>query len=243
MLDPVRNRLYKYLKISQLDSVIRIGGKGIGREGLSNPTELAIPNRQATYVLDRDNRRILLLNTNLKILREIDFLNLSVRLASGSDVFITPESFAVNSTGELFVLNLDDNTIYKFDVQGRFEMQFGGVDYGAGSIYEPAFIAAVGNNRLGVLEPEANRILLFDRFGIFQYTLPLPKSDTPWKGFQAFGDVIIVYSEKLIWSWNLLSKTSRFILQDELQPIFSAALRKEGLYVLFPGEVWRYPAE
>ena len=148
LLQTRSHKLSKLYANRGYDSIQSIGGKGIKGEGLNQPSQILTQNRQTIYLLDQMNRRLVLLNTNLKVTREVNFLELNAGPGSLVDEEIFPVAFAAATSGELFLLNQNDLKIYKLNNQGRLENIFAGLDYGAGSLSDPVEMAMDERNFL-----------------------------------------------------------------------------------------------
>jgi len=170
---PEANCLYK-LSGAKLDSILRIGGKGVGGESLNDPTDVLASNRLEVWVLDVDTRRLLLLNPNLKVLRYVDFMNLDQQFPGRQlPEQLNPTAFTLSAASELFVLNQDDNIVYKFDAFFRYETHFGGTAYGQGSLQTPNRLLAGPANSLYVLDTAAQTVQVFGNQGLYKHQLPL----------------------------------------------------------------------
>ena len=130
LLSPSRHRIYKLYSNTAYDSVQTIGGKGIGNEGFNHPSRVVVPNRQSVFILDELNRRIVQLNTNLKVTQETNFLTLRNTIQDSDLGDLLPVAFTVGPTGELFLLNQEDYKVWKFTFDGRLERTFAGLDTG-----------------------------------------------------------------------------------------------------------------
>jgi DNA-binding beta-propeller fold protein YncE len=226
------NRLYKYLHSASYDSLISLGGNALGREGLNQPTELWAHDRQTTYVLDAGNRRLVLVNPNLRVVRYVDFLATPVSIPGEPPLYITPAAVASNALGELFVLNQDDNRIFKFDRFGQFELVFGGPDWGEGRLLAPTQLLTNDRQWVYVSEPEQHRVLVFDNFGTFREPIPVPDSLGPWQRMVCMSDAIGVVGTHQLALWRPTAQQwLRFSLADAA-PVTDAVLTVRGVYVL-----------
>ncbi len=175
-------RIYKYLKLFDYDSVLYMGGQSLGEEGLLEPVKVATPNRQAVYVFDEGNRNILMLQPNLRVIRSWDFFDITLMTQTGREITINPKSFDVSRTDELFVLNRDDNHIYKIDRFSNYRLDFGGSTYGEGSLQSPDNIFLSRDNKVFATDTLSQEVSVFDNFGTFIERLRAPK-DFQWRQF------------------------------------------------------------
>lgn len=173
LLYPKEHAVRKYYASANYDSVLTVGGRGVGGEGFAEPTQLGATGRSEVYLLDYGNQRLVLLNTNLRVSRTLDFGAEPLRTATdvAGEVYLFPKAFAVGRQGELFILNQDDNRVYKYDALGRYELAFGGTGYGAGSLPDVDALAITGENFVVALSPATQTLKLFDNFGTFRQVL------------------------------------------------------------------------
>ncbi len=181
------HRLCKLLVRFDYDSTYCIGGPGVSGDGFASPTELHVVNRQEVYVLDPNNRRIVVLGVDLAVLRELDFESTPLRTPDPEPPrYITPVSMAIGNTGELYVLSSEDYTVYKFDLYGRFERRFGGLDYGEGRLVRAGALVLTSDQTLYVSDTAAQSLTVYDKFGAFQYRLS-PRLGRRWSAVRAVG--------------------------------------------------------
>ena len=198
LLHTRQNKIHKVYAGLGYDSIQSIGGKGIRGEGLNQPVKIRIVNRQTLYCLDYGNRRLLVMNTNLKILRDINFLS-SGQSETGNDngSQIWPVSFESGPTGDLFILNQEDNKILKIDTYGKQQTAFGGLDYGQGSLYEPVDLEMNDRNLLFVSDTVRQQLKVYDLFGVYQYAL-YPPEKFHFKGFCLMDKLLVFYNDQAL---------------------------------------------
>ncbi|MEM8892380.1 MAG: hypothetical protein AAGD28_30655, partial [Bacteroidota bacterium] len=73
LLDSREGFLYKYLRSTQYDSIVVVGGISTRDDGFLHPKKLALKNRQDFYLLDDLGRKIVLLDKELKVVESSDF--------------------------------------------------------------------------------------------------------------------------------------------------------------------------
>ncbi|MCS7074330.1 MAG: hypothetical protein NZ108_07675 [Bacteroidia bacterium] len=236
----VKSRKHQFLKFlfsSSYDSCITIGGKGISGEALNIPLKAVAVNRQSVYLLDGQNRRILVLNTNLKVSNEWNFLKNPIQL-SGNELFLNPVSFCTNSLGELFLLNGDDNKIYKFDVFGQFQTQFGGLDYGNGSLLAPVDLFSV-SNWIYVTDTIHQEIHCFDSFGIFQHSIT-PNLPQRWSTCSGIGEYLFfLTANNEIWGLHLPTRKIQPLVTMQ-EKILDFAIQEKQIFLLSNQDVKIY---
>ena len=235
LLSPSKHRLSKLLRATAWDSVITVGGKGIREEGFNFPTQFHVPNRQSLYVLDFQNRRLLKLNVNLKVMREINFLTLQGQVPDSEVSDLFPSAFAIGPTGELFLFNQDDYKVYKFNIDGRFERAFAGVDYGEGSVNDPCGIAMNSESNVFVMDCEEQEVILYDLYGVYLYRLPVPVPFY-WSKGKVSGRTIIYLDEENLFFYNTFTKNAGPHLVAP-EPILDISFNGEFMFVLYENKV------
>lgn len=238
LLAPGKHKIHKLLRATGYDSVVTIGGKGIEEEGFNFPTKIVVPNRQSVFVLDFYNRRIVKLNINLKVIREINFLTLAGQITNDDVTELFPFSFTIGPTGELFLFNQDDYKVYKFDTDGRLQRSFAGMDYGQGSVYEPCDIHSNAATNVFVVDCEDQSVLVYDLYGVFLYRIPVPVPFT-WEGAKVKGQTIIYYADRDIYFYNMFTKNTGPHLQTE-NKLLDLSVNGDHLFVLTENKVTLY---
>gem|GEM_PF-1705798 len=231
--------IYKYLAAFNYDSSIVAGGKGRGTEGVIQAAKIVVPNRQQLYVLDAAQSRILLLNTNFKFIHSLDFITSSAFDISLDEIEIIPQTFGVNTIGELFVLNQLDYKIYKFNQQSKISLQFGGTDYGLGSLTNPVDIQAHEDQNIYVSDTLNQRIIVFNNYGLYLYTLDEPLDET-WFRFRLFDQYLIYITP---FSIHLQFIPTRQMLKIPIKldsPLIDLQFTKDFIYLLFEKGVYLY---
>ena len=153
-----------------------------GAGGLQEPHSISTPNRQSVYLFDIGKRLIHLLNPNLRIIRSWDFFDLEIVKQTGNAIEILPAAFDASPTGELFVLDANDNHVYKLDRFANYRMDFGGNTYGAGSLRSPDGLQLSPKNVVYVTDSLAQSITVFDNFGTYLRSHSAPE-DFQWRQF------------------------------------------------------------
>lgn len=233
-------RIYKYLNITHYDSSIVIGGQSQREEGLSNPAKLDLNNRQSLYVLDDIARRIILLNTNFQLVRQLDFLDVDptlIRFEEQQDLF--PQSFCLNTVGEIFVLNQLDNRVLKMNLFGEIETIFAGTNYGEGSLFQPVDIQATIDNLIFVSDIKQQKITVFNNFGTFQSNIR-PKGVIKWNSFHIFENYLICFNERQILIQNLLDNSFQESTFPQGVLVKDVYVNRQFIYLLMENAVLLY---
>jgi hypothetical protein len=240
VLDRQNRTLKRWLVGFDYDSSLTIGGAGLGTESFQQPLKILALNRQESWLLDGMNRRLTLFSFNLKPIRSVDFLDLDGGPGSGQIPHqLSPQSFTVSGTGEVFVLNRDDNQIYKFDRFGRLESVFGGTSYGQGSLFSPQDIFLTANHYICVPDGSDGRLMVFDNFGVFRYAVDFP---APYPlGYCAAGNEIMGWHPEGLISYE--RNTAKFTPKPtppQLGTVRAAWVnRSKHLYVLAGEGIWQ----
>jgi hypothetical protein len=242
LLQSEKPRLYKYFQMTGYDSVQVIGGKGLGDEGFNFPNKITVPNRQSVFLLDQMNRRLVQLNTNLKVLKDINFLTLQADIPDDNAESFWPISFAVGPSGELYFLNQDDIRIYKFSTNGTLERSFGGLDYGAGSLQEPYDIVMNPGNQVFAVDSSNQTLSIFDLYGTYQYNLSFPLPFR-WKRMSTYDENLLFLGEHAIFLYDTFSKKGQTIQFDGPTKLVDAVGSRDFIYLLWENRVDLYPLQ
>lgn len=235
LLSPTKHRLLKLLRSTAWDSVITVGGKGIRSEGFNFPSQIHVPNRQSIYLLDYQNRRLFKLNVNLKVIREINFLTLQGQVPDSEVSDLFPSEFAIGPTGELFLFNQNDFKVYKFNIDGRFERAFAGVDFGEGSVNDPCGIAMNSESNVFVMDCEEQEVIVYDLYGMYLYRLPVPMPFY-WTSAKVYGRTIIYLDDENVFFYNTFTKNAGPHLISDA-PIRDISFNGEFMFVLYENKV------
>lgn len=239
VIDSKKNKITKLFAETDYDSVYTIGGMSGRQEGFLHIAQLCSKNRQAIYVLDDAERKILVLNTNLKVTGGISFLT-----AEGEDADILPISFDISGAGDIFILNSLDNKIYKFDSKGKELNHFGGQDYGEGNLQNPMQIAVSDQNQVYVLDTTKQEIKVFDMYGIFLEKIYIKKIVDNSKKISLFAkDLIMQNNEQIIILHIPTLKNLNLNIPVFLQNYTDIAVTKMGIYVLIKDKIYSYKLE
>ena len=238
LLFPDESQVNRYLVDYHYDSVLTVGGKSNREDGFLQPVKMSIYNRQLLYVLDETQQKLSLLNKDLKVIKENQFALRSVFDDRNSEMYAI--SFAVSPSGEIFLLNQFNNKIYKINLFGEIEIQFGGLDFGEGSLLEPQDIQIDPANQIFVSEPESGHIKVFDLYGVYIYTLSIKADPFVWKNFHLTDDLLFCWNEEQILVMNLLKRNTWFLRISPLHSLTDLYFQGQNLYLLLENEVHLY---
>ncbi len=238
LLEAQAGRLHKFFINTDYDSAISIGGKSGRQEGFLHLAGASARNRQHIYLLDDLARRIVLLSTDFQIVGEIDFFS-STPAAFIDAAEIYPKAFDTSIAGETFVLNQLDNRVYKIDLTGELRQQFGGLDYGQGSLVHPVDIALSDENDVWVSDTLAQAFQVFDYFGVFRYQKPA-MATFRWGDFSLYGSLLVYWNARNIGIEHLHSGRKREYPFSATGPIRDVKLSKDFIYLLLEKEIRIY---
>ena len=240
-LQTEESKLHKFISLSGYDSAIHIGGRANRAEGFLNPIEIRLQGRQVLYVLDEVARRVILLNTNFKIIDELNLIDLEAGFA-GRELpeEIMPTHFDVSAIGELYLLNQLDNKVYKLNAFGELEASFGGLDYGDGSLYEPVWLQVDQNNFVYVADTSDQIIKVYDNYGIFRYEMR-PEAPARWQRFVIQSGLLLLFDSRSIHILSLKDMKGKSFYPNLSSPILDLSLQGDFLYLLTENTVHLYP--
>lgn len=240
LLEIQNARLHKFFVNTAYDSAISIGGKSGRQDGFIHPVSVSVRNRQQVYLLDDLARRIVLLSTDFQVVGEIDFFSLNAAPGSFNQTTeVYPQAFDTGAAGETFILNQLDNRVYKLDQAGEVLLQFGGMDYGKGSLANPVGIALSDENDVWVSDTLTQSFHVFDYFGVFRYRKPIEPTFR-WKDFSLYGSVLICFDSRHLYMEHLPSGKKWEYHVSEQSPLIDVKLSKDFIYLLFEKEITVY---
>ncbi|MEM9986916.1 MAG: hypothetical protein AAF804_17620 [Bacteroidota bacterium] len=232
LLDSEQAVIYRLLSAYEYDSMLFIGGRSNRLEGFVHPIKLSLQNRQALYVLDDAQARLVVLNPNLRIVQSTEYLRDQLTVESS----LFPVSFAVGPLGELFFINRSDNRVVKINSFGEEELRFGGGDYGPGALYDPVGIEVDEQNFVYVSDTTEQLVQVYDLYGVHRFRLQ-PDLNFRWKEVSLFRPWLIFHGPDQIAVLNLVSNEFLKLPFDWPKPIIDVFLRGDYFYVLGPSKV------
>lgn len=228
---PETGFLRKYLQAYDFDSVLSIGGRGGKGESFSFPTQVRVQNRLNTWVLDQGNSRLVILNTNLKVVGTIAFPQ------TRDPIF--PIAFSVFPTGDFIVANSLDNKLYKFDGQGQMRLSFGGLDMGDCNLYGPADLVAGSDGFLTVIDTVEGHLVRFDLFGgcsgLIDIAIPSGIGH-----IRSFPNGLLFWGSKQVMIRMSAGNQVLATFPPDISKLLAAAAMGSRLYLLFPERVAIY---
>ena len=151
------NRILVY---SESGSPLRSwGGPGVGDGQFDGPIDLAIQNGRV-YVLDHYNNRVQYFDLDGTYLGQ--WGKVPSGPGDGDGEFDGPSGIAVDSSGYVFVADMNNHRVQKFTADGEYLTEFGGHGTGTGKFDLPARIE-VWNDEVYVLDLGNFRIQIFSQ--------------------------------------------------------------------------------
>jgi len=146
-----------------------IGGRGFEQERFNKPKRIVAKNRQAIVVLDYGNQRLAIFNERLRYMKELNFNKNEYPVQNPIDI-------AQNVSGDLYVIDENIPQVIKLSPKGEIISTFGGYDWGAGSLSEPAQIVVSNANFIYVWDKQKQCIQKYDVFGVHLHTIPVTQN-------------------------------------------------------------------
>jgi len=154
-------------RITKFDSSGNIltywGETGIGQGQFDYPKGIVV-NGSEVCVLDDNNKRIQKFDLSGNFISEFGYI------ITGDPTINYHSALDVDTTGNLYILNHDENCIKKFSGSGVFIKKWGSNSYNPGGMPQPKKIAVYGNT-LYVTDLTREIIIAFDLDGNFKYEI------------------------------------------------------------------------
>ena len=139
-----------------------VGSRGKGHLQFKRPTGIAIhPHTHKIYVVDRDNCRVQILNSNLTLHGTFG------KRGSSNGEFILPHGIAIDRDGNVYVADEWRSNVQVFSPDGVYINQFGKGGEGEEKLSYPAGIAIDSNNLIYITEWSKNCMSIFTSSGEF----------------------------------------------------------------------------
>ena len=208
------------------------GGYGWDNKSFDDPADV-FADPLNIYIADKNNHSIKRFDKNLNYIsslykRESDF---------SQEQFGYPLSCATSNQGDLYLIDSENKRIMKFDIFGKFIVNFGGFDAGKYQLSNPTQIAISSKNDIFVID--GSDIIIFDHFGNGTNRISIEKTIN---SIRILFDQLIICTEKEIYFSNLKSLDSKLtnikLSGLDVYPKFvSAILLNNKLYVLSTDEL------
>ena len=156
-------------KIDSLGNELKaFGGYGWDNGQFDYPIDVSL-NALNIFVTDKNNHSIQQFDKDLNFISR-----LYTREGDNNDAaFGFQLSTDVSSMGDLYVLDSENKRILKFDLFGKYILQFGGFDAGEFAIKSPVKLIVTENSNVLVLDGMS--LILFDLFGNGVAKVSLPE--------------------------------------------------------------------
>jgi hypothetical protein len=175
----------------------KIGGFGWNEGQFDYPSSI-ISTAIDIYVADFNNHRIQRFDQNLNFISSLN--------RTGFINFEYPISISLSTKGDLYILDSKNKKVLKINGFNKLERTFGNYESGKIVLAEPRLIKLDHSQLVYVLDKD--RILVYDEFGSFVKSIPLPeeiKSDVI--DFQLAQNSIFFLTEKSLYEFqNELNK-------------------------------------
>ncbi len=236
LLYPEEAVLRKYLAPSY-DSILVFGGASQLQDGMVHPIKAVLFSRQDIYVLDESLQQLILLNKDFSevgriSLQEEAFNSPNVDLSDGFQAI----DFAIGPGGAVYLINQLDAQILKYNSFTGIEWQFGGVNYGDGSLQSPVSIG-IDDQQLFVYDSELEKVILFDLYGNYLSTFS-HESSGAWK-YQGKlqGRLFWLDGQQLWLTTHQSGRSSIFSVKTDFEDIRAIYPFQNKLYVISKNQV------
>lgn len=237
LLDSDKGSIYRLSKESAYQDVISLSGNGLRSQNLMHPQSVRIPNRQSIYVLDDALGHILLYNTDLRLIDKVDFFDLNGQQDWLNDgLSLTPISFDLGPGGDLFVLNQEDNKIYKINRYQELERAFGGRDFGVGSLFDPVELRVDRNNNIWVSDTSTQELYCFGGQGEFLFKRKI-QTKFSWKHFKIHEDYLCVFGRQQVHFEGISTGKLQLFFTKSPKDIVDIAISSQEIYLLMENEI------
>lgn len=216
--------------------MLYFGGIGGGPQQFDMPSDICTQDGLNIFVADQNNNRIHQLDRKLN---QVAIFSANTSLPEEFQ-FAFPQSIAISSQGDQFILEVESNSVLKFNSFFVPVTRFGSIETGGGVLNQPERITLVGNEFLCATDGQAARLVLFDYFGNFlrylgETQLSHPVGVTYWREKRLI--LVTDVDLKEIVAFSLSGDDYPFLpVQKEADSLWESpvdlAIRKNRLYVL-----------
>lgn len=223
-------------KIDSLGNEVKaFGGYGWDNGQFDCPIDVSL-NALNIFVADKNNHSVQQFD------RDLNFISrLYTREGDNSDAaFGFPLSADVSSMGDLYVLDSENKRILKFDLFGKYILQFGGFDAGEFAVKNPVKLIVTENNNILVLDGMS--LIVFDLFGNGVSKVALPEKinsiDKYYNSITLTGDSTIYLSTQ---EANKLSFTKAKLVSVNSNTKFISSLAGSNkIYILTNTSIYSF---
>jgi hypothetical protein len=125
----------------------------------------------SVFVTDKNNHRVQQFDKDLNYIGSL--LTTPTDQTNATEIRY-PIDCLVAPQGDYFILDSENKRIVKFDPFGKFQLDFGGINWGSFALQSPRRFVPGSSEYIGVLE--ANKVVLYSLFGTGLRFIPVPDS-------------------------------------------------------------------
>lgn len=202
------------------------GGYGWDENSFDDPSDV-FADPLNIYIADKNNNTIKRFDKNLNYLssfttRESDY---------AEEQFGYPLSCATSNQGDLYFIDSENKRIMKFDIFGKFILNFGGFNAGKYQLLNPTQLAIASSNNIFVID--GKDIVVFDQYGNGVSRIYVDKE---LKSIRILFDQLVVCTDSEVYYSFLKDPDSELnritISGADVPGIVSAILFNKKLYIL-----------
>jgi len=164
--DMINNRIYKLTLEGEL--LTTWGSKGNGEGQFKWAYGIAVDGSGNVYVADSGNYRIQKFDPNGNFIKKWGTKGYVDKSFYDGYALKRPIDVAVDKSGNVFVLDSENNCVVKFDSDGTYRHKWGEKGSREGQFRTPISIAVDGSGNIYVADQENHRIQKFSSNGVFQ---------------------------------------------------------------------------
>ena len=203
------------------------GGYGWDENSFDDPFDV-FADPLTVYIADKNNHRIKKFDKNLNFISSLYTRESDI----SEERFGYPLSCATSNQGDLFIVDSENERIIKFDIFGKFKLNFGGMDAGNFMLNDPTQLAISSLNNVYVIDGE--NIVVFDQYGNGISRIQFKQK---LNSIRILFDLMIITTDNEIFFNDLRNDDSKpstiaLIGIDEVPKIISAIVFNNKLYVL-----------
>ncbi|MCA1801918.1 MAG: hypothetical protein LC662_05625 [Rhodothermaceae bacterium] len=220
------NRILKLDKNgARLDS---LGRMGFGDYRFDRPNDVDATNGLKIYVSDYNNHRIQIFDRRFQYLTTVNLADIT-----GYGRAYRPTRIAVNAFGELFVLGEEQESLLKFDRNGRFEFS---IDLRSPGIRDMPVSMVVVGDMIFLADPAGGIIHLVSDSGSYERFIG---GMAPVYALAAYGGRVWAASGKIVYELDRRGRVIREFEIEGLDTVVSIAAGEDYLFLLDSGSIYR----
>lgn len=222
--DSETNEIYK---MDTLGTTVKsTGGYGWQEASFDQPASV-FSTTLNVYVSDKNNHRIQIFDKDLNFISTINTRNGNEPRAA----FGYPAGCAVSNMGDIFILDGENKSVVKFDMNGRFSMRFGGYDAGQYALNAPSSLAILNNQ--SIMVADKSDIIAYDQFGMGFERLAF---DSPIRNIGIYRDNAVINCKEqlviLMLEYGKRLSEARLIGMNDISEIVQGLYINNRLYLL-----------